>query len=130
MSDRRKNPPTVDFANALNLIDVVYQNDKKVRAAWRAYYDSLHPNSQHNATSNSFLLDLLSEIANSLNYHNLKQTEIDRFYVPQFFVNQVQNQDLVGSELIRVLKNSENFGISFPKPPGNPDKTEDAKVVD
>jgi hypothetical protein len=110
MADRKKNPPTVRFADSLNMIDVVFQKDKKVRATWRSYYDSLHPNSQHNASSNSFLLDLLSEIANSLTYLDLKQTEIDRFYVPQFFVNQLNGQAEISDEVLRVLKASENYG--------------------
>lgn len=128
MADRRKNPPTIRLADSLNLIDVVFQKDKSVREAWRAYYDSLHPGSQHNANSNSFLLDLLSEMANTLNYTDLKQTEIDRFYIPQFFVNQLNNQDLVSNEFLRVLKNSNNFGINLP-PIADNSNIENAEIV-
>lgn len=115
MANRKKYPPSLEMADALNQIDVVFQDNQKVRNSWRAYYDSLHPYSQHSATSISFLLDLLSEIANDLNYHDLKQTEIDRFYSPQFFENQVQNQDLIYQEYLRVLQRSKSLSEPFSK---------------
>ena len=55
------------FANS---IDVVFQENKKVRHAWREYLDSLNEKSPHFDSSNSFRLDLLSEMAVSLGYKN------------------------------------------------------------
>lgn len=46
---------------------------------------------------------MLSEMANSLGYKDLKQTEIDRFYSPKQFVNVQNTQDLLVSEALRVL---------------------------
>ena len=37
----RKATPNKEWVDALNTIDVVFQDDKKVRKAWREYYDSL-----------------------------------------------------------------------------------------
>jgi len=110
MANRKKFPPSPLMADALNQIDVIFQNNQKVRNSWKAYFDSLHPNSQHNENSNSFLLDLLSEIAHDLKYDRIKQTEIDRFYSPRFFDDQLIRQNEIGGEVLRVLKNSENYG--------------------
>ncbi|OOQ62108.1 DUF6680 family protein [Mucilaginibacter pedocola] len=115
MADRKKYPPSVEMADALNQIDVVFQDDNKVRTAWRALFDALHPHSQHQATANTFLLDLLSEIAISLGYKNLKQTEIDRFYQPVFFENQIVNQNVISQELLRVLQHSKSNAEGFSK---------------
>lgn len=106
MANRRCNPINKEWVDALNMIDVIFQDDKKVRAAWRAYFDSLDPASQYNKITNSFLLDLLSEMANSLGYSNLKQTEIDRAYTPQGFVDNSNIQDVIQKELLRVLMHS------------------------
>ncbi len=109
----RKSTPNKDWADSLNLIDVIFQDDKKVRKAWLDYFDSLHPKSAHADTRNSFLLDLLSEIANNLNYRDLKQTEIDRFYSPQHFGNQAYTQDVLLKETIRVLGRTRAYGLEL-----------------
>ncbi|MGN7812705.1 MULTISPECIES: DUF6680 family protein [Flavobacterium] len=109
----RKATPTREWADSLNLIDIIFQDDKKVRNAWLDYFNSLHPKSPHSGKSNAFLLDLLSEIANNLNYKNLKQTEIDRFYSPQHFGNIESTQDILLKEQIRVLMRSKAYGVEM-----------------
>lgn len=98
MANRKSNPITKEWIDALNTIDVVFQDNMKVRHAWREYLDSLNNKSPHFETSNSFLLDLLSEMSMAVGYGNLKQTEIDRFYLPVYFSNQLKaNEDLTQS---------------------------------
>ena len=93
MANRKSNPITKEWIDALNTIDVVFQDNIKVRHAWREYLDSLN-----NKSPNSFLLDLLSEMSMAVGYGNLKQTEIDRFYLPVYFTNQLKaNEDLTQS---------------------------------
>lgn len=99
-----------EYVDALNQIDVIFQDEPTVRSAWRAYYDSLHPKSQHFENSSSFLLDLLSEIAKVLNYKDLKQTEIARFYAPQDHEDHERLVGAINQELLRILKDSQNFG--------------------
>lgn len=113
IANRKAYPINKEYADALNQIDVIFQDNKKVRNAWRAYFDSLHPSSQHFGTSNSFLLDLLSEIANDLNYKDLKQTELDRFYSPQGFANDTQTVATFYQEYIRVLANSKSLAKGY-----------------
>ena len=56
MADRKSTPITKEWVDALNTIDVVFQENKKVRHAWREYLDSLNEKSPHFDSSNS--LDL------------------------------------------------------------------------
>jgi len=109
----RKATPNKEWVDALNTIDIVFQDNKKVRKAWREYYDSLDEKSQYYKESNSFKLDLLSEMANALGYKDLKQTEIDRFYSPKYFSNVQSSQNVLTSEVIRVLAHSKSSSESF-----------------
>ena len=52
-------------------------------------------------------------MAESLGYKQLKQTEIDRFYSPVYFGSQLSRQDLLFSELLRVLMHSKSEAESF-----------------
>lgn len=94
MANRKANPITKEWVDALNTIDVVFQDNHKVRTAWREYYDSLDEHSPHFQRNNAFLLDLLSEMSLALGYKNLKQTEIDRFYSPKYFGSQMSRQEV------------------------------------
>ena len=81
--------------------------------AWREYLDSLNEKSPHFDSSNSFRLDLLSEMAVSLGYKNLKQTEIDRFYSPKYFGSQMSRQEILFQENLRILTRSKSCAESF-----------------
>jgi hypothetical protein len=113
MSDRKSNPITKEWVDSLNVIDVVFQNNQKVRQAWREYLDSLNEKSPHFESSNSFQLDLLSAMAKSLGYKNLKQTEIDRFYSPKYFGSQMSRQEIFFQENLRVLMRSKSTSEGF-----------------
>lgn len=113
MANRKSTPITREWVDALNTIDVVFQNDFKVRQAWREYLDSLNGQSPHFENNNAFLLDLLSEMALTLGYKNLKQTEIDRFYTPTYFGSQMSRQEILFEENLRVLMRSKSFSDSF-----------------
>lgn len=113
MANRQKNPISENWVDALNSIDVVFQDNKKVRAAWKEYLDSLNQKSSHFENQNLFKLDLLSEMAESLGYKQLRQTEIDRFYSPVYFGSQQTRQELLFSESLRVLMRSKSQAESF-----------------
>jgi hypothetical protein len=115
MADRKSTPITKEWVDALNTIDVVFQDNKKVRQAWREYLDSLNEKSPHFDRSNSFRLDLLSEMAMALGYKNLKQTEIDRFYSPKYFGSQMSRHEILFKENLRVLSHSKSCAESFTK---------------
>ena len=113
MANRKSNPITKEGVDALNIIDVVFKDNKKVRHAWREYLDSLNEKSPQFESSNSFRLDLLSEMAMALGYKNLKQTEIDRFYSPKYFGSQMSRQEIIFQENLRVLMHSKNCAEGF-----------------
>lgn len=113
MANRQKNPISQEWVDALNSIDVVFQENQKVRLAWRDYLDSLNQKSAHFDNQNSYKLDLLSEMAEALGYKQLKQTEIDRFYSPMYFNSQLSRQDILLNEQIRVLMRSKSESESF-----------------
>ncbi|GLL55804.1 hypothetical protein KUBF_34670 [Bacteroides finegoldii] len=113
MANRKSNPITKEWVDALNTIDVVFQDNHKVRHAWREYLDSLNEKSPHFQSNNAFLLDLLSEMAMVLGYKNLKQTEIDRFYSPKYFGSQMSRQEILFQENLRVLMHSKNCSEGF-----------------
>lgn len=113
MANRAVSPVNREWVDSLNLIDIVYQSNKKVRAAWAAYYDALHPRSQHFDNIDAFKLDLLSEMANDLGYKDLKQTEIGKVYSPQAFRNKSDWDEKLQGEIYRVLSASKSFSQSF-----------------
>lgn len=113
MANRKSNPITKEWVDSLNIIDVVFQDDKKVRQAWKEYFDSLNNKSPHFDSNNSYMLDLLSEMALSLGYKDLKQTEIDTFYNPQLFLDQNKLQNQLLTENLRVLQRSKSCAESF-----------------
>lgn len=104
MKQRKTFYVTRERTNALNLIDVVYQDDDKVREAWKNYLSSLNPNSAEIQNNNAYLLDLLSEMAQSLGYKKLKQTEIDRFYEPQAIIDDEKNGRQALVEIIKAMR--------------------------
>ena len=104
MKQRKTFYVSQERADALNLIDVVFQDDDKVREAWKNYISSLNPNSAEFQNNNAFLLDLLSEMAQSLGYKKLKQTEIDRFYEPQMFIDDKNNERQAVVETIKAMR--------------------------
>lgn len=57
MADRKSTPITKEWVDALNTIDVVFQENKKSDMRGREYLDSLNEKSPHFDSSNSFRLD-------------------------------------------------------------------------
>lgn len=113
MADRGSNPITKDWVDALNLIDIVFQDNQSVRDAWKEYLGSLNEKSPHFDSQQSFKLDLLSEMAVALGYENLKQTEIDRFYSPKYFGSQMSRQEFLFEENMRILTHSKSFSEPY-----------------
>ncbi|MFV5697485.1 DUF6680 family protein [Flavobacterium sp. ZT3R17] len=86
----RGSPVAHTFVNALNQIDIVFQDQPKVLIAWGKYYDSLHQKNLSNQDETWSLLrtELLSEMAHSLGYEKLKQADILKNYYPEGHLNQ------------------------------------------
>ena len=65
---------TPESVQAMNILDIVFSDDKKVRAAWKAYYDRLCTDDPQNPTQQELKhiqeaqYELLETMANSLGY--------------------------------------------------------------
>jgi hypothetical protein len=81
-----------DFVRGLNQIDVVFEDVPNVIQSWRALRASLDNKTQANAEKNWELgrIRLLSEMARSLGYAQINETEMMKDYYPEGH----QNQDL------------------------------------
>jgi len=106
MAHRKSMPPTVDRVNSLNLIDVVYAAHPKVLQLWHEYYDLLHTQPPNFELWEHKHVDMLSEMAQVLGYKKLKQTEIEKFYTPVAHGTQVELNEKIQREFLRVLENT------------------------
>jgi len=83
---------------AMNLIHVVFQKDKKVLDAWKAYHSSLKsdkdvPTQQELETSKKLELKMLEEMAKNLKYKKVTWDIIDDSYYPRWLVAEQENTE-------------------------------------
>ena len=104
MAHRKSIPPNYSMVEALNTLDVVFSTNRAIVDLWHKYYMLLaqRPSQERDHT----WLELLSAIARDLRYPTVKQTDLDKFYVPQGFVDQYELQTRIQTEFLRVLKNT------------------------
>ena len=108
MAQRKTAPPTYEWVQALNLIDVVFAKDKRVVQLWHELY-GLFQNPQRTQTQDHKYIELLSEMASVLGFRKLQQTDIDKFYYPQSYIDALLAQNKAQAEWLRVLENTEHF---------------------
>lgn len=91
-----RNTWTVESVRALNIIDIIFVNDKHVRNAWRDLYDKYrveNPDNAHLEKIRQAQYKLIEEIANSLGYKNKITWEtIQNPYIPKGMVEAEQLQ--------------------------------------
>ncbi|MDN0062512.1 hypothetical protein QVN96_14090 [Mediterraneibacter glycyrrhizinilyticus] len=91
-----RNGWTVESVRALNVIDIIFVNDKKVRNAWRDLYDKYrveNPDNAHLEKIRQAQYKLIEEIVNSLGYKNKITWEtIQNPYIPKGMVEAEQLQ--------------------------------------
>ncbi len=108
--------------HALNIIEIVFADDEKVRTQWKAYYDKLcvgNPTKEDFKKIETEQCKLLEEIAKSLGYENKITWEtIQNPYIPKGMVNsmmqqqQFQNGQLEIMELMKSMLPIKNGGSS------------------
>lgn len=109
MAYRRSIPPNPSMVEVLNTLDVVFSKNRKIVDLWHKYFALLsQPPSQEREHT---WLELLSEIAKDLRYPMLKQTDLDKFYIPQYFGDQMEFQAKIQKELLRVLQNTASLVV-------------------
>lgn len=98
---------TVDSVHALNIIDFVFVNDKKVRAAWKDLNDKYHvtnPDESQLKKIEQAQYKLLEAIANSLGYKDKITWEtIQNPYIPDGMRIQMEAQKKSQQAYMNVL---------------------------
>lgn len=112
MAHRKSNPPSFDLVQGLNLIDVVFSAHREIVTLWHEYYDLISIRPVNWTLAESKYLDLLAKIASVLGYKNLLQTDISRFYRPEYYGNQFDLTEKTQKELLRVLENTASFVVT------------------
>ena len=120
MAQRKTTPPTYEWVQALNLIDVVFARDRSVVELWHELFH-LFESRERTQTQDHKYIELLSEMASVLGYHKSKQTDIDKFYYPQSYIDALLAQNEAQAEWLRVLKNTEHF-LAQRRPDPPPDE--------
>jgi Family of unknown function (DUF6680) len=121
MAHRKSFSPAPDWTNSLNLIDVVYADNPKIVGQWHSLYDILIQTPINMQRYSYQYLELLSEMAKSLGYRSIQQTDIDKFYTPQAYGDQAVTNAEIQKELLRVLKATASVPI-FPTYPKGDDQ--------
>ena len=112
MAHRRSNPPKIEWANALNLIDVIYADHPTVVGKWHELYNILSQAPVNWTRWNHVYIELLSEMAMVLGYRRLQQVQIDQFYSPQAHGDQAVLNFELQTELLRVLKATQTLQVT------------------
>ncbi|WP_145929321.1 DUF6680 family protein [Chromobacterium vaccinii] len=107
MAERKAPFISSQMAQSLNKIDIIFSRIQKVRSLWHEYYDLLHR--PPGESRDHKWLELLSAMASDLGYKNLSQVELDKFYIPQGHVDDVEFQRKVAGQWSRVLEGTEHF---------------------
>ncbi len=110
MANRKSLLPTYEWVNALNLLDVVFADRPKIVALWHELY-ALLQNPERTQVQDHKYLELLSEIARTLGFRRLQQTDIDKYYSPQIHLAQLSAQVEMQTELLRVLKKTSSLFV-------------------
>ena len=104
---------TPDSVNALNIIDIVFSDDKKVRAAWKDLNDKYrvtNPDQQHLKKIENAQYKLLEAMANSLGYKDKITWEtIQNPYMPVGMAQQIEAQKNMQQAYYSAINGVNNF---------------------
>jgi hypothetical protein len=107
IAERKALTISPQLAQALNTIDVVFADSNAVKELWHKYYALLSqpPGQERDHT----WIELLDAMSRELRYNKLRQTDLDKFYIPQAHVDDLEFQRKIGHQWSRVLENTERF---------------------
>lgn len=119
---------TKESVEALNMIDVVFVNDKKVRDAWAKLLDSYNSNETSEQMANKRMTlkyKLLEEMARCLGYKDKITWEtIQNPYIPKGMSDEMKAQEQFKNDQLAVLDIMQR---SFAQPKNNDKNAEDKK---
>lgn len=103
MAHRKAIPPTIEAVNSLNVIDVVFADNKHVVTLWHEYYDLLSQTEVNWHLADAKFLDLIWAMARVVGCKNLSQTDISKFYTPMAHSTQTQMNQQIQVALLGML---------------------------
>jgi hypothetical protein len=119
----RHQPLSPEGVRALNMIDLVFHDNEKVRGIWHEYFDMLCNEGLNNPSGfqqrNKKNIELVTAMAAALGYGKaITHLDIDRIYSPVGFWERDRNVAEIHSELLRVLKATARVGVEPIRPTG------------
>jgi hypothetical protein len=107
MMHRKADPPNQAWVNALNLIDVVFYDSPKVLECWHKLYSILSDEPQVGTEAHRHqYISMLYEMGKVLDYANLQQIDIDKFYSPKIYAQQAQVNAMMQGEIMAFFRNA------------------------
>jgi hypothetical protein len=73
----------LDFIKALNAVDIVFHDNKRVRTLLHTYFDQVTEPYFHNYQWRDTFFEMLYEMAQSSGYSNLTKDDIRNYYSPR-----------------------------------------------
>lgn len=118
----RHSPIIDEGVRALNMIDVVFSKNQKIRKLWHEYFDMLCNQGLMNEQGLSMRqkknLELITEMAKEVGYGDeITHLDVDRVYYPEGLGKAWNRNEEMAEEWLRVLKNTERF-VVVPKNEG------------
>lgn len=92
-----------EWVKALNMIDVVFYSNKKVRILLHDYFKHLYRPLFDTGQHGKILLDLIHEMIKDIGYKRIKQTDIMDFYFPEALGQRYP----IAAEIVSPSKNPE-----------------------
>ncbi len=90
----RMNRACLDYANALNLIDVVFYNSKNVRKSYKELLEMYHKGNVSDTEFNTKNLKLIESIIEDIGYSKeINWDEISLPYAPQWYFRELEKNE-------------------------------------
>jgi hypothetical protein len=121
----RQAPINDETVRALNMIDVAFCKEEKVRNLWHEYYEMLHNEGLNNPvgykTRQQKNLGLITEMAKVVGYgEEISSLDVDRVYYPRGLGEVSSRNEEVMNALLRVLKATASIPVVGKKEDHNP----------
>lgn len=98
----------LNWINALNLIDVVFNENKKVREIYRTFITQCEPNLFKNGQWRETFYELVEEMGKCSGYKKLSKSEIRSFYAPESL--QIHYRHMIDGR-VQIPPTPENLGV-------------------
>ena len=116
---------SIDYVNALNLIDIVFVDSKKVRESYRLLYESYNPQVYNFTKSQMMLTKLIEAIVKDIGYkEKITWDTIQQPYIPIWLTNEIQTNSAIKECALAIA----NFALNVNKQPDcNQENNKDGK---